>query len=91
MRIAVPPTICMNFIAFITALVPRTSTFRTMHPITFVLTVIYKAASVVESRKALSGTTEFSPTLVGIKRRVFCAVAQISGTQISLPLLKTCG
>ena len=68
MRIAVPPTICMNFIAFITALVPRTSTFRTMHPITFVLTVIYKAASVVESRKALSGTTEFSPVLGSLFR-----------------------
>ena len=62
-----------------------------MHPIAFVLALIYKAAPVIKSRKALSGTTEFSPVLGRIPRRVCRAVEQTSGTPTFLPFLKTCG
>ena len=62
-----------------------------MHPIAFVLALIYKAAPVIKSRKALSGTTEFSPILGKIPCRVCRAVEQTSVTPTFLPFLKTCG
>ena len=82
--------------AFFMALVPRphihhTIPFILMHSIAFVLALIYKAAPVIKSRKALSGTTEFSPILGRIPRRVCRAVEQTSGAPTFLPFLKTCG
>ena len=62
-----------------------------MHPIAFVLALIYKAAPVIKSRKALSGTTKFSPILGRIPRRVCRAVEQTSVAPTFLPFLKTCG
>jgi hypothetical protein len=83
--------------AFFKAPFPRRRTtsipfhLHSMHPIAFVLALIYKAAPVIKSRKALSGTTEFSPILGKIPCRVCRAVEQTSVTPTFLPFLKTCG
>ena len=96
-RLVVPFVgICVHFMAFFMALFPRphiphTIPFILMHPIAFVLALIYQAAPVIKFRKALSGTTEFSPVLGRIPRRVCRAVEHTSGTPTFLPFLKTCG
>ena len=71
--------------------VPMSTPLILMHPIAFVLALIYKAAPVIKSRKALSGTTEFSPILGKIPCRVCRAVEQTSVAPTFLPFLKTCG
>ena len=88
--------ICIHLMAFFMAPFPRRLSLSIrplilMHPIAFILALIYKAAPVIKSRKGLSGTTEFSPVLGRIPRRVCRAVEQTSGTPTFLPFLKTCG